>query len=118
MISPGVQINVVFTLRLPDGPPPLMPEVRTRSIDRVRSNRWVRSPIDPGNNKGEVNHIRRIVLACERDMEVGPRGVTAGGIVLTGTARSSLKLVNCTERSGIISDVHCMLPSIRGYVSF
>ena len=22
-----------------------------------------------GNNKGEVNHIRRIVLACERDME-------------------------------------------------
>ena len=23
-----------------------------------------------GNNKGEVNHIRRIVLACERDMEV------------------------------------------------
>lgn len=27
-----------------------------------------------GNNKGEVNHIRRIVLACERDMEAGVHG--------------------------------------------
>merc|ERR1711924_255921 len=24
------------------------------------------------NNKGEVNHVRRIVLACERDMEASP----------------------------------------------
>ena len=34
-----------------------------------QSEPLARTSLHQGNNKGEVNHIRRIVLACERDME-------------------------------------------------
>ena len=56
------------------GPPLLHALLHINSVD---DRSWMAAVADDlvwlkdllSNNKGEVNHIRRIVLACERDME-------------------------------------------------
>ena len=48
-----------------------------------------------GNNKGEVNHIRRIVLACERDMEAGLQRAVCSSCFMPFFRRRLLPGLHC-----------------------
>merc|ERR1719162_1626058 len=53
------------------------------------------------NNKGEVNHIRRIVLACERDMEDFTAAMDAVNVDLDECARAWMRLIQSSPAASV-----------------
>merc|ERR1712093_972485 len=70
-----------------------------------------------GNNKGEVNHIRRIVLACERDMEDFTAAMDAVNVDLD-EMRARVETNLEESKAKIVSDTDQTVNALNGRIDF